>query len=263
MEKATTDSQPPPNSLIPSSTTGLIKVSGADALSFLQGQLTCDVQQLANQHSQIGGYCNVQGRLICVFRISRIDNDFYLQMPQEIVENTISKLKKYRLRSKVTLTDLSQEWENVSTLCPALSPTFNPLLNIKTGIPTIYSDTQEMFLPHRLNLHLLGGIGFNKGCYVGQEIIARMHYRSTLKHHMYRVSLQTQTTLTRGASLQDMQNNEVGKLVDYYLVAPEQYEALAVLTIETATTLKTQPGEIYINLIASKISIEPLPYNIE
>lgn len=64
------------------------------------------------------------------------------------------------------------------------------LLSIKAGIPEIYPETVEKFLPHSLNLPALKAVSFDKGCYCGQEVIARMQYRATLKKHMYRATLE-------------------------------------------------------------------------
>jgi hypothetical protein len=58
-------------------------------------------------------------------------------------------------------------------------------LDILSGIPTIAAATQEAFVPQMVNLDLIGGVSFEKGCYPGQEIVARMHYRGTLKQRMY------------------------------------------------------------------------------
>ncbi len=62
-------------------------------------------------------------------------------------------------------------------------------LDIRDGIPTILPATQEEFVPQMVNLDLIGGVSFEKGCYPGQEIVARMHYRGTLKQRMYRANV--------------------------------------------------------------------------
>lgn len=62
-------------------------------------------------------------------------------------------------------------------------------LDIEAGLPTIYPNTVDTLLPHHVNLMELGGISLDKGCYLGQEIVARMHYRGKIKRHMYLASL--------------------------------------------------------------------------
>ena len=61
---------------------------------------------------------------------------------------------------------------------------------IQQGIPSVYATTSEKFLPHRLNLLDFGGVSFTKGCYTGQEIIARMQHRGEVKHHLYQLPLE-------------------------------------------------------------------------
>ena len=83
-------------------------------------------------------------------------------------------------------------------------------LAIEAGVPTIYPQTQDRFVAQMCNLDALGGISFDKGCYTGQEIIARVHYRGAVKRHMNRV-LTPQTGVAPGASfpLPDGRNGEV------------------------------------------------------
>lgn len=279
--------------LVDLSTYGLVKVSGSDAARFLQGQLMCDVESIGPQ-SQLTGYCNAQGRLVSIFRISKIDGEFYLRMPREIIATTLEKLKKYAKFSKVEIHDISTEWsvygisgmeipadgeqeifvtrlpgaiprfeiigkaDNVKAFVTRLSSNFTPQssdywrwLDIMTGIPTVYRATQEIFLPHRVNLHTLGGISFTKGCYIGQEIIARLHYKGTLKHHMYFLQLTTPIPLYPGLSLTDSTGGEIGKIVDCYLVADQTYQALAVLLDEHA-----EDSETYIEQIAIPMAVK-------
>ncbi|MCO7225477.1 folate-binding protein YgfZ [Pleionea sp. CnH1-48] len=57
--------------------------------------------------------------------------------------------------------------------------------SIQQGVPRLYQSTLDLFLPHYLDLPPLGGVDFDKGCYTGQEVVARMHYKATLKSHLY------------------------------------------------------------------------------
>jgi folate-binding protein YgfZ len=73
-------------------------------------------------------------------------------------------------------------WQNAG-------PEYWEWLDIRAGIPVITPATQEEFVPQMVNLDLIGGVSFEKGCYPGQEIVARMHYRGTLKQRMYRAAI--------------------------------------------------------------------------
>jgi folate-binding protein YgfZ len=220
---------------------GLIEISGPDAHSFLQGQLTCDMREVTPETHKLGAYCNVKGRVRALFRIFIHNERYYLLLPHSILPNTVIQLKKYGLFSKVTIKPVSLDWkcfgiigsfssellENLksSTLClpiiPAEGKPKNPrfilvtptsqqesLLNILTpyvqvadfetwklsdiraGMPQVGLEITEQFLPHDLNLPALNAVSFSKGCYCGQEIIARMEYRAKLKRHLYQVSLE-------------------------------------------------------------------------
>lgn len=85
------------------------------------------------------------------------------------------------------------------------------------GIPIIYPETTGQFLPHELNLPLLGAISFDKGCYTGQEIIARMEYRGKLKTHLYRTQITTAAAILPGTAIYTRENAEMqecGYVVD-------------------------------------------------
>jgi tRNA-modifying protein YgfZ len=74
-------------------------------------------------------------------------------------------------------------------------------LEIRAGVPVVLPETQEQFVPQMANLDLIGGVSFEKGCYPGQEIVARMHYRGTLKQRMYRASVPTTERVEPGGKL--------------------------------------------------------------
>lgn len=159
---------------------GCLFIWGPQAQSFLQGQLTCDVTKCPT----FGGYCNIQGRLISIFHLSESSwqekQGYWLECPLDILDATLGTLKKHALFSKVSLentTDLV-EVNNEKSLEHYKS------LDILSKIPQLTSKTQGLFLAHHLNLPDLGAVSFNKGCYLGQEIIARMQYRAKIKKHL-------------------------------------------------------------------------------
>ena len=210
---------------------GLLAVTGQDAKQFLQGQLTCDIEDISSTQSRLGAHCNPQGRIISLFRLFFYSSNYYLQMPREMVPTALNALKKYAVFFKVTLNDASDslicigyagdQLKNVVETLPENindAITTNDLLIIKTadspapryeifgaflaistlweklakqttfvsaeawkysdiqaGIPAVYPETSGKLLPHDINLHNLNAISFKKGCYTGQEIIARMH----------------------------------------------------------------------------------------
>lgn len=204
---------------------GLIKISGHDALKFLQGQLTCDVAAIQQQVGSLCAHCNPQGRIISLFYIFVFQGSFYLLLPKEMVAITLLGLKKYAIFSKVELEEVSEQLiiigsaaaelpeiekeiaiiQVTPTRCimigevEGLQKTWNELAinaklstsiewqryNIIDKIPAIYPETSGLFLPHELNLKNLQAISFTKGCFTGQEIIARMEYKGKLKKMLY------------------------------------------------------------------------------
>jgi folate-binding protein YgfZ len=162
---------------------GILKISGPQAATFLQGQITCDANQ-ASSTPLLGAHCNREGRVISLFYLYSIGKDYYMIMDADMVSITQAALKKYAVFFKVTL-------EDVTASNPANINLYEDSELIQKNIPIIYPDTSGKFLPHDLNLQLLNAIDFNKGCYTGQEIIARMHYRGKLKNYLYSVCFKT------------------------------------------------------------------------
>ncbi|MBA3695678.1 MAG: folate-binding protein YgfZ, partial [Methylotenera sp.] len=214
---------------------GLLEVEGADAVSFLQGQVTNDINLLKDNSGHYTGYCNPKGRLLALFLAFSHSAHIYLQMPKELIEPIVKRLRMYVMRSKVVITDVSEtviklglSGSNAAELLGKLFPTiptqdyelvnsekgaliqmpgaipryeiftdpseatviWNALkqhakpvgtaswewLEINAGIPDITLKTQEEFVPQMLNLDALNAINYKKGCYTGQEIVARTHY---------------------------------------------------------------------------------------
>ena len=89
-------------------------------------------------------------------------------------------------------------------------------LNLKQNRIDIYPESCGLFLPHNLNLHLTGYINFNKGCYKGQEIIARMHYRSKLKYELKLFEFKSDEPIYIGQKLINIDDNQIiGEIVDF------------------------------------------------
>lgn len=86
-------------------------------------------------------------------------------------------------------------------------------LDIKTGVPWLIEKTTEKFLPQMLNLDLMEALDYQKGCYPGQEIIARLHYRGELKRNLYLTTCTSKETPGPGASIVSSENKTVGTVI--------------------------------------------------
>ena len=160
----------------------LIRARGEDAIAFLQGQLTQDVTALERAKRLLAAWCNAQGRVIVIVRLVTLDDGVGLVVPDDIADAVLQRLQRYRLRARV---DLSvAERDDVTGLLDARDA--DPLALIRAGVPHIVSANSEKFTAHMLNLDRLGAVSFSKGCYSGQEIIARTQNLGTSRRRLMR-----------------------------------------------------------------------------
>jgi folate-binding protein YgfZ len=161
-----------------------IDVGGPDAEPFLQNQLTSDVGGVGASVA-LGAWCTAKGRVIVVFRLRRTGDGFTLALPANLVDPVLKRLTMYRLRSRVTL-DARQATADDLGIDAALDRNAWMTANIEAGRAVIAANESELYTPAMLNLDLIGAVSFDKGCYPGQEVVARTHYRGASKRRMYR-----------------------------------------------------------------------------
>jgi folate-binding protein YgfZ len=160
-----------------------ILVSGADAFDFLQAQLSNDLRLLEDRPQLLAAWCNPKGRVICIMRVSRGDSGYKLVLPAALAEPVLKRLTMFRFRSNVDFESAPATAEDLGIA----GSTEDWLLDkLRAGQPEIWLAQSEEFTPHMLNLDLLGAISFDKGCYPGQEIVARTHYRGATKRRAHR-----------------------------------------------------------------------------
>jgi folate-binding protein YgfZ len=166
-----------------------IAFRGPDAAKFLQGQLSADIEKLEVGGHTLAGLHNPQGRAIALLGITRTSaEEFVGRLPRDLADAVIARLRKYVLRAKVRIEPGADAGE------------IDALAAVRAGIPEIYAATSEAFVAQMLNLDLLGAIAFDKGCYTGQEVIARAHYRGRVKRRMQRWMNSSDTLLAPGDS---------------------------------------------------------------
>ncbi len=210
---------------------GAIRFTGPDARSFLQGQLTHDIRLLAPGRPLLAAHCNPQGRVVAVLRLIDDGDAIVARLPASMVERTIEKLRRYVLRAKVTMTSAGDAPAHLATADDANA---QRLQDIAAGRPQIHPETTEAFVPQMLNLDLIDGISFNKGCYTGQEIVARAHYRGTVKRRMQRFRTLAPAQLSPGAEGR-LTDGRAFKVVEAATLPSGHCEFLAVAPlIETA-----------------------------
>jgi folate-binding protein YgfZ len=263
---------------------GVLAVRGTDAGTFLQGQLTCNIQYLAGRAS-LGARCTPKGRMQSSFRILPQGDGFLMAMAGELVEPQLADLKKYAVFSRGTqLADESAQWARfglrngdaaLAALGLNLPAEANALLEadgmlavrlsdgraelwapaehatrvqaslaaqlpeaplndwllaqVRAGVGQVFGATRELFIPQMINLQALDGVSFRKGCYAGQEIVARMQYLGRLKRRMHHLAVSVETVPEPGTELfSPVHGSSVGEVV-LAARAAGQIEVLAVV----------------------------------
>jgi folate-binding protein YgfZ len=151
-------------------------------------------------------------------------------------------------------------WQKLCTEAhPAGSPCWD-WLNINAGIPVILPQTQEQFVPQMANLDLIGAVNFKKGCYPGQEIVARMQYLGKNKRRMYLAHAYAETAPQPGAELfsMEMEGQACGMVVNAQASANGGYDMLAVVQIASHESFPVHLGA----LTGPRLEFKPLPYPI-
>lgn len=318
---------------------GLLEIEGADALNFLQGQLTNDIKLLNGNNAQYAAYCNPKGRMLAFF-LAFADNKghVHLQLPKSLIESIAKRLKMFVMRSKVSIQDQSDNIIKMGISGPeatafllalfnavptkdyevmqheqatliklsgthpryqiltsaehgvliwqALAKSARPVgadtwewLEIQAGIPTITPATQEAFVPQMLNLDALDAINYKKGCYTGQEIVARTHYLGKVKRRTQLARLNSATAPSIGDDVMDEAQQIVGKIVrvapnNIALSAENNYSLLVECRLESLATSAETALSNESNILESQalakapalfwqghaIEVEPLPY---
>ncbi len=248
----------------------VIQIQGADAGSFLQGQLPCDITQISLSQACFTGVCNAKGQVISTLILVGQPDGYLMILPASLRDKVVNKLKMYVLRSKVSFTDISETthlitfrsgMDSITVKMPdtvfgtfehdkhlfirlpgasrflVLSPTaqhpqlssmipldsMNPKTpaywhydNIQTGLAWLNPGTSEKFIPQMLNLNQFGGISFDKGCYTGQEIVARAHYLGKVKRGLLFGECNKSVMLSHDTDIVSVDENQgVGKIIDF------------------------------------------------
>jgi tRNA-modifying protein YgfZ len=149
-------------------------------------------------------------------------------------------------------------WDALSPACTLGDSDAWALHNIRAGLPTVYTATADAFVPQMTNLQLIDGVSFSKGCYTGQEVVARMQYLGKLKRRMYVGQVQSSVRPRPGDALGSPASDSeqgAGRIVDARPLGGERYALLAVVEIEAA-----EAGEVRLGEGGPVVSLEPPPY---
>jgi tRNA-modifying protein YgfZ len=288
---------------------GVLRFTGPDSLSFLQGQVSSDTRRLAESQSLLAAYSSPQGRVLALMHLLPHSSGVIAILPRELLVPTLAGLRKFVLRAKVMIEDAGEllcvaglhgmHLQSAGITAPQSSAGYVEkedigvaavnrdasrfwvigaaeklaehglagdilqadqiehdwrLADIRAGLPQIYLSTREAFVAQMLNLDLLDGISFSKGCYTGQEIIARTQHLGRIKRRMYRLLLPLgEWRIGQALRLSD---GRAGRLIEA-IRSGGGFEALAVLSVGASTTAADGNSEAPITAAGL-----PLPYEL-
>jgi len=304
----------------PLSDLGLIRASGADAAGFLHNLLTNDINGITPGGARFAGFCTPKGRLLALFLIWREGDDFLLMLPRDILSAMLKKLSMYVLRSKVKLTDATDEraligysipraaapaptlgfdeavaglprfgvavveggqairlddtrwllaldaasaasrWQQLTTSARPVGLAAWQWLEIAGGQPRVVAGTQEAFVPQMLNMELpaVAGVSFSKGCYPGQEIVARTQYLGKVKRRTYRARLANAVVPGAHVYAPETGDQHCGAIVSLAPSPDGGFECLVCVQIGAV-----EAGEVHVGASdGERLEFLPLPYAI-
>lgn len=209
-----------------SSSDSIIQISGVDSAEFLQGQITNDINFVSDNKILTSAICNVKGRVLAVFRILRSSSGFLIFVNKSVAEKFKTHLEKYAVFFKTKIEFIDKAIDGIEII----SESDWKLNCIERGFVEITESISEVFTPHELNYQNLGLINFEKGCFTGQEVIARMHYRGKLKFSLAKFSVDERNLLKE----LDFIFNKAGKKLGQ-VVLKEKNEGLVTLKDKLVT----------------------------
>ncbi len=179
-----------------------LTLAGPDAAKFLQGYLTCDMDALEESAALPMAYCNIQGRVLANGWASGRPDRVSLIVHASLAEALSAHLSKYLLFSRSKLERAPNRallgasrggGVELPPLGRVLAPTADDRpfadvdrLCIDAGFAVVSAPVSERFLPQMLGLTDIGAVNFDKGCYLGQEVVARAQYRGEVKRRIRR-----------------------------------------------------------------------------
>ncbi|QIM66184.1 hypothetical protein A4G16_01730 [Mannheimia granulomatis] len=269
----------------------LIEMAGADAEKYLQGQLTCDVTKLAVGDHTLTCHCDPKGKMSSLFRLYRAEQEkFIAVIHQSLLPEALTQLKKYAVFSKITFSELDTQIygvaaeqvaklsENMTALTlsegqkrafvwgEALETNADEslwtLMDIQDGIPVLVKENQFELIPQAANLQQLeAAISFTKGCYIGQETVARAKYRGANKRALFTLvgQYEGEISLPEPASAVEMQLGENWRATGTILACATHKNTLWVQVVLN----KEVEAETQFRVSRVNLKIVELPYSLK
>lgn len=166
-------------------------LNGVDAQKFLQGQVTVHVERLALNESRYTAICDLKGRIHFGLWIKKLNTEsFELVTTHDQAEEFAKHIKKFGAFSKMKLEEIGSVFPTIHGIQTEFSSNETDVYDwqieaIKSGQAWISKTTEHLFQPQELRLHQRDGVHFDKGCYLGQEIVARLWFKAKPKHWLH------------------------------------------------------------------------------
>ena len=273
-------------SIVSLSQFAVIKLSGEQSHSFLQGQVTCNVDDIKASEWQAGAHCNAKGKAWSTFIAFEQNDALYLVMTKESAEVSLAELNKYGVFSKTDITDDTNNWhiygsneavasqksieltqghvlvlsrEELTVTADSSNEWWNN--EVLSGRAHLFAKTIGEYVPQMINLQALNYISFNKGCYMGQEMVARMRYLGKNKRALYLAETDGEYDLTAGDDVFKAMNNNrraSGKVINS---TTYNGKTTAQLVLPNDTDLN---DKIYLDSESDQhFRLLPLPYSLD
>ena len=254
----------------------VLTISGEDAGELLQGQMTQDIRKLEDEKIHITSFCNVQGRVIASAFIQGRNDQYDLILSSEIIDDLENHLQRYVLRSKVVIeqsiektfgsykSDVNEDSKEygslkndpervliLSTQAPKSIDNFISTeewirCDIENKIAIIDKESSEKFIPQMLNLDILDAVSFSKGCYTGQEVVARVQHRGKIKQRMFKFKTENKDLITHGSEIHH-ESKKVGTVVISELIDNNSIGLAVINSADNESQLNI--GDINIKLL--------------
>ena len=166
-------------------------LNGVDAQKFLQGQVTVHVERLALNESRYTAICDLKGRIHFGLWIKKLNTEsFELVTTHDQAEEFAKHIKKFGAFSKMKLEEIGSVFPTIHGIQTEFSSNETDIYTwqieaIKSGQAWISKTTEHLFQPQELRLHQRDGVDYDKGCYLGQEIVARLWFKAKPKHWLH------------------------------------------------------------------------------
>lgn len=166
---------------------------GVDAQKFLQGQVTLNVAALAENQTRYTAICSLKGRIQFGLWLKKVNSEtFEIVTTQDQAEEFAKHIKKFGAFSKMKLDDAGVVYPTLSNETTVFSSHETDInlwqkQAIEAGQAWISATTAELFQPQELRLHQREGVHYDKGCYIGQEVIARLWFKAKPKAWLHAI----------------------------------------------------------------------------